>query len=481
MALKLFNTFGKKKELFRPLEPEVVKMYTCGPTVYDFAHIGNFRAYLFADLLRRYLEFKGYKVEQVINITDVGHLRSEDAESGPDKVSAKAKEEKKTPLAIANFYMEAFLVDAAELRIANPLHLARATEHIPEMIALIERLIKKGVAYEVAGEVYFDVKKFPRYGELSGNTLELLKAGARVKVNPAKRSPHDFTLWRKAEPDHLMQWGSPWGKGYPGWHIECSAMSMKYLGEQIDIHTGGEDNIFPHHEDEIAQSESATGKKFVRFWLHTAPLTVEGKKMAKSAGNFITVDEIKKRGYAPILYRYLALSTHYRNRLDFRWKSLSQVEEGLERVIDFKKRLKGVVKEAVQASAHGLALGARERFMAAMDDDLNTPEALAAVFEMIRRGNKRIDQGILSSDEAGSILEFLAEFEKIFKVLDVFAAGQRLSMEEKTEVNNLVQERDQARREGDWDKADLIREKLYQLGFEVRDTDAGTEIKERQS
>src|SRR3972149_2047156 len=291
MTLKLYNTYSKKLEEFTPIEDGKVKMYNCGPTVYSHPHIGNFRSFIFADVLHRYLEYSGYKVTQVMNITDVGHLTLDDVEAGEDKLEAAAKREKKDPYQIAEFYMNEFFELAKLLNLLPAYKYPRATEHIKEQITLAEELIKKSYAYVVGGNVYFDVTKFAKYGKLSGNTLTQLKAGARIEVNTEKRNPMDFALW-KNDPKHIMQWDSPWGKGFPGWHLECSAMSMEYLGETIDIHTGGEDNIFPHHESEIAQSESATGKQFVRYWLHCRHLLVDGKKMSKSEGNFYSVQDI---------------------------------------------------------------------------------------------------------------------------------------------------------------------------------------------
>ena len=297
MPLTLYNTFSKALEPFQPLKPGEVKMYNCGPTVYDYAHIGNFRSYVFADLLRRYLEYRGLAVWQVMNITDVGHMVA-DAEEGEDKVEASAKEQKKTPWEIAQFYTEAFLEDAKRLGFKEPMKRPKATEHVAEMVGMVKTLLEKGYAYESSGSVYFDVRKFKRYGKLSGNTLRRLKAGARKEPAPGKRYPLDFALWIK-KPGHLMQWDSPWGKGYPGWHIECSAMAMRYLGERIDIHTGGEDNIFPHHEAEIAQSEGATGRKFASYWLHVRHLLVNGEKMSKSLGNFFTLRDLLAKGHEP--------------------------------------------------------------------------------------------------------------------------------------------------------------------------------------
>ena len=311
--LRFYNTLGKEKQDFKPLNPGKVNMYSCGPTVYDYAHIGNLRAYVFTDTIRRLLEHEGYEVKLIMNITDVGHLTADDlaqGDSGEDKVEKRAKAEKKTPEEIARYYEDSFHRDMEELNILPAQYYPRATAHIPGMIRMIETLIAGGHAYEVNGNVFYDVTSFPDYGKLSGNTLEQLKVGARLEEHPDKKNPWDFALWLKAPKDHLMRWPSPWGSGYPGWHIECSAMSIEYLGDTIDIHTGGEDHIFPHHEAEIAQSEGATGKPFSRYFLHERHILVDGEKMSKSKGNFYTLAHITERGYSPMDLRLLYLSAH---------------------------------------------------------------------------------------------------------------------------------------------------------------------------
>ncbi len=337
--MKVFNTYTRRKEEFEPIEPGKVRMYNCGPTVYNFAHIGNARAFVFADVLRRTLEYFGCPVTQIMNITDVGHMTS-DADAGEDKMAKAAREQKKDPWQIAEFYTKAFLEDIRTLNIQPAFKYPRATEHIPEMIALIERLIGNGHAYVVNGNVYYDISTFPRYGRLSGNTIEQLEAGARIEVNPEKRHPADFALW-KQDPKHIMQWDSPWGRGFPGWHIECSAMSVKYLGEQFDIHTGAEDNIFPHHESEIAQSEGATGKvPWVKYWMHARFLLVNGQKMSKSLGNFFTLRDLLEKGCDPMAVRYVLMSTHYRQPLNFTLESVEAAKDSIRRLKDFRIRLK---------------------------------------------------------------------------------------------------------------------------------------------
>ncbi|HKZ50563.1 MAG TPA: cysteine--tRNA ligase, partial [Dehalococcoidia bacterium] len=315
--LILYNTLARRPEEFHPQEPEAVRLYSCGPTVYRFAHLGNLRTYLMVDWLRRTLEAAGYRVVHVKNITDIGHMRQEMLERGEDKIIAAALAEGKTPQEIAGFYAEAFFRDEAKLNILPATVHPRASEHVAEMVDLIEKLVMQGVAYEAGGNIYFDVGRFATYGRLSGNLLRDLMEGARVEVDPLKRSPQDFTLWKAAEPGRTLKWPSPWGEGFPGWHIECSAMAIKYLGPHLDIHTGGVDNIFPHHEGEIAQSEAVYGGPFVRYWVHGQHLLVNGVKMAKSAGNSYILADLERSGFEPVAFRYLCLTVHYRRRLNF--------------------------------------------------------------------------------------------------------------------------------------------------------------------
>ena len=326
MELMLYNTLSRAKEKFQPLVPGQAGMYVCGPTVYSYAHIGNFRAYVFADLLRRVLEYNGYKVNHVMNITDVGHLVS-DADEGEDKMLASARRERTTPWEVAEYYTENFMDSIKRLNIKLPTTICKATDHIREMIEFTQSLLDKGYAYRIEGDgIYFDVSSFPDYGKLSGNRLDELQAGARVEVNERKRHPADFALWKDAPPEHIMQWPSPWGQGYPGWHIECSAMAMKDLGAQIDIHTGGVDHIPIHHENEIAQSEARTGQPWVRYWLHVAFLQVDGGKMSKSLNNIYTLASLEERNIEPLAYRYLCLNAHYRTPLNFTWEGIGAAD-----------------------------------------------------------------------------------------------------------------------------------------------------------
>ena len=327
--LRIYNTLSKRVEEVTTIESQVVRMYTCGPTVYRYAHIGNLRTYLMADWIRRVLQGQGYKITQIKNITDVGHMRQEMLDTGGDKVILAALAEGKTPQQIANFYAQAFHEDEHTLNILQATHFPRATDHIQDMIAIIQRLFDNGCAYRAGDNVYFDVSKFSDYGKLSGNIQEGLMAGVRAEVDPLKRDPRDFTLWKGAEPDREMKWDSPWGEGFPGWHIECSAMSTKYMGEQLDIHTGGVDNIFPHHEGEIAQSEAAFGVRYVRHWVHGQHLLADGVKMAKSAGNEFILDDLEQKGFDPLAFRYLCMTVRYRHRMNFTFSSLRGAERAL--------------------------------------------------------------------------------------------------------------------------------------------------------
>lgn len=468
--LKLYNTLTKKKEAFKPLEKGMVTMYNCGLTVYDYAHIGNLRAFTFADVLRRYLEYKGFQVKQVMNFTDVGHM-FEDVDIGEDKMEAASKREEKDPWSIAEFYIKAFLEDSQKMNFEEPMVRPRATEHIDEMIELTQKLIKKGYAYVVNGSVYFDVTKFEDYGRLSGNTIEKLKAGAggRVKFNPDKRNQFDFALWIN-DPEHIMNWKSPWcEKGYPGWHIECSVMAMKYLGETIDIHTGGVDNLFPHHENEIAQSEAATGKKFVNYWLHNEHLLVEGRKMAKSLGNFYTLRDLLEKGYDPKAIRYLLMSTHYRQQLNFTFEGLEAAKNAVDRLANFVYRLVDAEGKESGNKMKDLMNEVQRRFEEAMDDDLNISAALGALFDFVREVNKLVDDDMLSKDEAEEAYQLMMKFDKVVGVIGKIKREEKLPKE----AEELIQKREEARRSQDWETADKIRKKLRSMGVLIEDTPQG--------
>lgn len=469
--LKLYNTLSKSKEDFKSLHKGKVSMYICGPTVYDFVHIGNLRSYLTPDILRRYLEYSGYEVRQIKNITDVGHLTDDDiaqADTGEDKMAKAAKREKKKPEEIAKFYEDAFRRDEEAMNILPAHFFPRATAHIPQMIKIIEVLIKNGSAYEKNGNVFFDVTSFPDYGKLSGNTLDNLKVGARLEEHPDKLHPWDFALWLKADPKHILQWDSPWSRGYPGWHIECSAMATEYLGDTLDIHTGGEDNIFPHHEAEIAQTECATGKKFVDYWIHTRHLLVEGEKMSKSKGNFYKLQDIVDKGFDPMHLRLFYLSSHYRKQADFSWPALEQAKANFERITEWKNRL----QEIANSDTKSISTIISEKFESAMNDDLNTPLALAHLYEMITETNKEFSD--ISADEAERIL---ATFEKMNKVFGLRFSNEVIEIP--AEVKSLAEGRLDARKNNNFQKADELRKEIEKKGYSVEDTDKGYKIKKK--
>lgn len=476
--LRLHDTLTKREEEFKPLRDRTVTMYNCGLTVYDYATIGNLRAFTFADLLRRYLEYKGYEVKQVMNFTDVGHM-FHDVDVGEDKMAAAAEKEKKDPWAIADFYIKGFLEDARLMNFREPMARPRATEHIDEMIALVQKLIEKGYAYVVNGSVYFDVTKFKDYGRLSGNTLEKLKlgAGGKVEFNPEKRNQFDFALWIN-DPKHIMNWKSPWcEKGYPGWHIECSAMVMKYLGETIDIHTGGVDNLFPHHENEIAQSEAATGKKFANYWLHNEHLLVEGQRMGKSLGNYYTLKDLIAKGHDPKAVRYLLLSTHYRQQLNFTFEGLESAKNAILRLSTFVERLDAVDGKGCGERIASLIGQAQKQFEKAMDEDLNISLALGALFDFVREANKLIDEDVLSSREAEEVKSLIMRFDRVLGVLG--EAGKEVKLPKEAEV--LLQKREEARKAKDWNTADKLREQLKAMGVIVEDTPQGQKWRLKQS
>ncbi len=472
--LTLYNTFSKTKEEFVSLNPGKVGIYSCGPTVYGFIHIGNIRAYLLSDTARRYLEYTGYEVRQIKNITDVGHLTDDDinqGDSGEDKIEKAALREKKTPEEIARFYEEYFKQVEKELNIIPAHFFPRATAHVPQMIKIIESLIEKGFAYEKNGNVFFDVTKFADYGKLSGNTLESLKVGARLEEHPDKKNPWDFALWLKAPIEHLMKWQSPWSSGYPGWHIECSAMSTEYLGNTIDIHTGGEDNIFPHHEAEIAQTECYTGKQFVRYWLHNRHLLVDGKKMSKSKGNLYTLDDIKENGFSAMDLRLLFLSSHYRSQMEFSWQALEQAHKNIQKINDFILNLEAIATNNFVFSNIFDTSIFKEKFQLAMDDDLNTPLALSNLYELISQANGEIAAEQLSSDSAKKILSL---WKKMNSVFGFILQGQA---EVPEEIKQLIRERQYAREGKDFQKSDDLRNIIEKKGYTVEDTKDGMKIK----
>ncbi len=430
-------------------------MYTCGPTVYRYAHIGNLRTFLLADLVRRALEAGGTEVRQVQNITDVGHLTNERFDRGEDRMLVSARLENRTPAEIAEHYTQAYLADAAALNLEPAHAYPRASAYVPQMVELVERLLEKGHAYEVDGNVYFAVESFPAYGRLSRNTLDQLRAGHRQQaVDPRKRHHADFTLWKAAGPGRIVKWPSPWGEGFPGWHIECSAMSLGELGEHIDLHTGGVDNVFPHHEDEIAQSEAVVGHQVVSTWAHGEHLLTEGRRMAKSAGNFYDLRSVRERGHPPLAVRYLFLQARYRSQLNFTWEALAGAGRALQRLRD------RMAEWARDPSAAPPARPYQERFQAAIDDDLDTPRALAVLNE-------------LEADEAlppAARFHTVAAFDRVLGLDLAGAAGAELP----AGAEELISRRERARSDRDWATADRLREELAGLGVEVVDTRSGT-------
>lgn len=467
--MKLYNTLTHRLEDFEPMEPGHVRMYNCGPTVYGDQHVGNYRTFAFADTLRRWFEYKCWKVTQIINITDVGHLTQDDIESGEDKILVTARKLGWTAMQVAEHFMHRFYADRKTLLLLEPFKFTRATDHVPEMVELIKALLAKGAAYAVNGNVYFDVSTFPAYGKLSGNSLDTLKAGARIEINPEKKHPADFALW-KTDAKHLMQWDAPWGRGFPGWHIECSAMGMKYLGETFDLHTGGEDNIFPHHECEIAQSEAATGKPFVRMWVHARHLMWDGKKISKSLGNVVHVKDLLDKGYSPAEIRYTLIRTRYSEQVNFSWELFDDSKAALRRILEFKRRLEDAASRPTTNVALDLERTRRE-FEERMDDNLDVAGSLGVLHTFVREGNKALDEG-LAGEKAKAALGQLDRFDVVFAVLGAPAAEAAPA-----EVVELAKQRDAARKAKDFKAADAARAKLKELGWSVEDTKDGPKFR----
>ena len=468
--VKFYNTMTRKKEVFKPIEKGKVRLYSCGLTVYDYAHVGNLRAYIFVDLLRRWLEYRGFNVAHVMNLTDVD-----------DKTIRGMREEEVSLKEYTEKYVAAFFEDLQTLNIGKAQINPKATEHIEDMVRLIEILMEKGYGYKSEdGSVYYDISKFKGYGKLSKMKIEKLKAGARVKVDEyEKDQASDFALWRAWDPeDGDVFWETTLGKGRPGWHIECSAMSMKYLGETLDIHTGGVDNIFPHHENEIAQSEAVTGKKFVNYWLHNEHLLIKGERMGKSLKNFYTLPELVNMGYDPIAVRYLLLSTHYRKQMSFTFEGLKAASNTLQRLYDFMERLEEV-QATCGAEVQQMVDEARRDFENAMDDDLDINRALATVFNLVKEVNTLIDQGGLSRGGAERVKGLMLNFDKILGVLGDF--WKREDVELSKEIKELIRQREEARSRKDWKTADSIREKLLERGILLVDTPEGVKWKRQRS
>jgi cysteinyl-tRNA synthetase len=460
--LRLYNTLTRVKEEFQPLHPGEVRIYTCGPTVYDYAHIGNFRAFVFEDIMRRYLIYKGYRVMQVMNLTDVD-----------DKTIRGARQANTSLAEYVKFYAQAFFEDLRTLNILPVEHYPAATDHIPDMVALIQRLLERGYAYRTGGSVYFKVDAFPDYGKLSHLEERQLQAGASGRVDAdeyEKEDVRDFVLWKGwTEADGDVYWETELGKGRPGWHIECSAMAMKYLGIPIDIHAGGVDLIFPHHENEIAQSEGATGQHFVQRWLHCQHLLVEHQKMSKSLGNFYTLRDLLQRGYKPKAVRYSLLSTHYRQAQNFTLEGLAAAEAAVQRLQDFIANLQTV--EGSGTSVEALIARATQQFEEGMDDDLNISLSLAAIFEFVRDVNRLLADRRLSQENAQAVMAAMRQFDRVLGLLDEAEATVD------AEVERLVQEREQARKRRDFATADHLRAQITALGYVIEDTPRGPRLK----
>ena len=455
MDIYFYNTLTKQKDLFKPIEEGKVKIYSCGPTVYKDATIGNMRTNLLNDTLRRVLKYNGYELKHVMNITDVGHLVS-DGDEGEDKMLKSAREEHKSPLEIAEHYTKLFFRDLERLNIETPEVVCKATDHIKEMLEMVQKIMKNGYAYETSTAIYFDVSKLDKYGILSGINLNDQKAGARVDIDPEKRNPYDFALWIKAPANHLMKWDSPWGPSYPGWHIECSAMSTKYLGEEFDIHTGGIDLIPTHHENEIAQNKGACGKNPAHYWIHGEYLLINGGKMSKSLGNTYLIDDIIARGYSPLAYR-LCYSSHYRNKLNFTWEGIESANTSLIRLREgYQKHLNGNsdISDEIIADMEN-------RFHQAINDDMNMPLALSVVWEAVKYPEK-----------SPKIAQLLKKFDTVLGIKIDEVQETKIPQE----ILDLVEERKQARSDKNWSESDRLRDLIAEKGYIVKDTKDGTEV-----
>lgn len=458
--LRFYNTLSRQKEEFKPLNPKYVTMYSCGPTVYSYAHIGNLRTYIFMDLIRRTLKLCGYKIKGVMNITDVGHLMA-DSDDGEDKMAVAAKKQNKTPWEIAEYYSKIFFEDLQKLNIGRPEIIAKATEHIDDMIKYVQNLESHGFSYETSDGIYFDIAKFPNYGCLSRANLDDQLAGARVEVNDEKRHPADFALWKKADPLHIMQWQSPWGMGYPGWHIECSAMSQKYLGKTFDIHSGGVDHIPIHHENEIAQNEAITGEKSVNYWIHGEFMLVDNGKMSKSLGNTYTIAQLEEKGYSPLDFRFFCLNTHYRKKLNFTFDGLDAAKVSRERLMQAL-----ALHKASSAPTNPDTIAKyKQDFHAAIEDDINIPLALGLLFTAIKEPKSK------------DIYELALYFDKALGLsLDKLPAPKEETIDVPEEVIALVEKRKQAKKDRDFALADQIRAEITALGYNVLDTREGVRV-----
>lgn len=456
MSIKFYNTLTRKKEDFKPIDEKEIRMYSCGPTVYYFAHIGNLRAYLFMDTLRRVLKYNGYKLKHVMNITDVGHLVS-DADEGEDKMMKAAKRENKNPFEIAQFYMDAFLADIDKLNVDRPEIIARATEHIDVMEEYVKKIIENGFTYQTEDTVYFDTSKLDKYGVLSNRNVEDQKAGARVEFDKNKRNISDFALWIKAPENHIMKWDSFFGKSYPGWHLECSAMGCKYLGDHFDIHTGGVDHIPIHHENEIAQSKGYSGKIPANFWMHVEFLQINGGKMSKSLNNLYTLKDLEEKGYEPLVYRMFNFTSNYRAQINFTFEAMDSAKIALNRLRE------GYLKhcEGNQDVSDDEIKVYEQRFLEAINDDLNMPVAMSVVWDVVKNPNKsqKLKNLLLKFDEVLGL--DLKNYKKEENVLP-------------EDVLELVKSRNEARANKNWAESDRIRDILIEMGYTVKDSKDGT-------
>ena len=469
MKLTFYNTLTRKKEEFHAIDGKNVRMYSCGPTVYSYAHIGNFRTYIFMDTLRRVLKYNGYELKHVMNITDVGHLES-DADEGEDKMEKAARKENKDPYEIAKYYTEIFLQDMEKLNIDKPEIITKATDNIPQMIEYVKDIMKNGYAYETSKGIYFDISKLDKYPVLSNRKLDDQIAGARVDVDPEKKNPYDFALWIKAPENHIMKWESPWGLSYPGWHLECSTMGRRFLGEEFDIHTGGVDHIPTHHENEIAQSKGATGKIPAHVWLHCEYLQVDGGKMSKSLGNTYTISQLKGKGISPLAFKLFCFTAHYRNKLNFTFEGAYGAQKALERLYDsYVKNANGAdeIEESIISEY-------KEKFSNYINDDMNMPGAMSVVWEIARNTKK-----------SKSFAELLLEFDKVLG-LDIKNAEQYLkefkqeNEELPDDIKDLITERSKARENKNWQKSDELRDKIISMGYSIKDTKDGIIVKKEK-
>lgn len=455
MDLKLYNTLTRTKEIFKPIDEKEVKIYSCGPTVYKNATIGNMRTNIFQDVLRRVLKYNGYKIKHAMNITDVGHLVS-DGDEGEDKMLKSAREEHKSPMEIAEYYTKLFFDDLKSLNIETPEIVCKATQHIKEMLEYVQKLVENGYAYETSTAIYFDVSKLDKYPILTNIDVENQKAGARVEIDKEKKNPYDFALWIKAPENHLMKWDSPWGLSYPGWHIECSAMGQKYLGEQFDIHTGGIDLIPTHHENEIAQSKGKCGKIPANYWMHGEYLLINGGKMSKSLGNVYLIKDIKEKGYDAIVYKLFSYSSHYRNKLNFTWEGIDSASKSLERLRNsYRMHLNG--NDVLDNTDKEKLINLQESFLNAINDDLNMPLAMSFVWEASRFEKKNKE-----------IAAILAKFDTVLGLKIDELDDQKEEIPQ--EILDLVEQRKIARKNKDFAKSDELRDELIKRGYTVKDT-----------